>query len=266
MSANRYDAFAPAEMAARVEGAGVAKANLPALETLALALLAGAFVSLGAALYTLVMTAMPLGFGLGRWIGGFAFSLGLVMVLVGGAELFTGNNLIVMAWASRKVTGRQLLRNWGLVYLGNFAGALGTAMLVLLSGTLSLGDGAFAETAAEIARAKIALDPFEAFVRGILCNVLVCLAVWLCFAAHDVTGKVLAIVFPIAAFVALGFEHSIANMYLIPVGLLGQGSLDFGAVAHGLLVNLVPVSIGNMVGGGLLVAGVYWVIYLRRRR
>jgi formate/nitrite transporter len=233
---------------------------MPVIQTVMLGVLAGAFIAFGAMFFTLVMSGSPLGFGPGRLLGGFAFSLGLILVVVGGAELFTGNNLIVMAWAERKVTTFQLLHNWGVVYLGNFAGAIGTALMVHWSGTMALGDGAVAATVGGLAEAKVALPFSEAFLRGILCNVLVCLAVWLCFAAHDVASKVLAIVFPISAFVALGFEHSVANMYLVPVAwLAGAESVTLA----GFVRNLVPVTLGNIVGGGFFVAGVYWVIYLR---
>ncbi len=260
MSEQNIDAYTPAKMAELVEGIGVKKAALPTVPTLMLGLLAGAFIAFGAMFFTLVMTNQYMGLGSARLLGGIAFSLGLILVVVGGAELFTGNNLIVMAWADRKVTTLQLLRNWGLVYISNLSGAVGAAALVYWSGTLSFGDGAVAETALDIAIAKINIDPL-AFIRGILCNVLVCLAVWLCFAAHHVAGKILAIVFPISAFVALGFEHSVANMYFIPLGMLVSGGdisvMDF-------LNNLVPVTLGNIVGGGVFVALVYWAIYLRK--
>jgi formate/nitrite transporter len=253
------DAYPPAQVARLVEQVGVKKATLPALQTLALGVLAGAFIAFGAMYFTLVMAGSGLGFGPSRLLGGLAFSLGLILVVVGGAELFTGNNLIVMAWAERKVTSRQLARNWSLVYLANLVGSLGSALMMFWSGALSLGDGAVAETAVRIGEAKVALGFGQAFFRGILCNVLVCLAVWLCFAAHDVAGKVLAIIFPISAFVALGFEHSIANMYLIPIAwLAGAEAVTLGS----FLANLVPVTLGNIVGGGLFVALVYWLIYL----
>jgi formate/nitrite transporter len=258
---NAYDAHSPREIAALVEGVGVAKARLPVLDTLALAVLAGAFIAFGAMFATLVTTGNDFGFGLNRLIGGVAFSLGLILVVVGGAELFTGNNLIVMAWADRKITMRQLLRNWGLVFAGNFAGAVGAAVLVYLSGVLQLGEGAVADSASKIASAKVALPFADAFFRGILCNALVCLAVWLCFAAHTVSGKILAIIFPISAFVALGFEHSIANMYFIPLGWLLDAD---GVTLASFLGNLVPVTLGNIVGGSVFVALVYWMIYLRR--
>jgi formate transporter len=193
------DAYAPAEMAARVEEAGVGKARLPALPTLVLAMLAGAFIAFGAMFYTLVMIGNDLGFGPSRILGGIAFSVGLVLVIVGGAELFTGNALIVMAWASRRISLAALLRNWLLVYVGNLAGALGAAALVYLSGTLALDGGEVARTASMIAEAKLSLPADQAFFRGVLCNALVCLAVWLCFSARDVTGKILAIIWPISA-------------------------------------------------------------------
>ena len=256
----QFDAYAPAQIAARVEVAGVSKANLPVLKTLVLGVLAGAFIAFGAMFFTLVITDSGLGFGPQRLLGGVAFSLGLILVVIAGAELFTGNNLIVMAWADRKVTSIALLKNWLLVYIGNFAGAVLTAYAVSLSGTLGAGDGAVRDTAIAIATGKTELSIVEAFVRGVLCNALVCLAVWLCFAAHTVSGKILAIIFPISAFVALGFEHSVANMYLIPVGMLG------GAEAIGirdLLGNLIPVTAGNIVGGSVFIALVYWLVYLR---
>jgi formate/nitrite transporter len=204
-----------------------------------------------------------------------AFSLGLILVVVAGAELFTGNNLVAMAWASRQITTRQVARNWVLVYGGNFVGSVGTALLVFWSGTLALGDNAVALNAIQIAAAKVDLSWSEAFVRGVLCNALVCLAVWLCNSARSTTDKILAIVWPIAGFVALGFEHCIANMYFIPLGMLLKtdadlmASLDLspGALeslsAAGLTHNLIPVTLGNIVGGTLLVAGVYWFAYLR---
>jgi len=257
-NATGVDAYAPAEVAGRVEAAGMVKAALPADKLLVLAILAGAFIGFGAAFYTVAVSDPGLGFGPTRLLGGLAFSLGLVLVVVAGAELFTGNALIVMAWADRRVTTGALARNWVLSFVGNAAGAVGLAVAVWLTGLLVAGPAH--DTAVRIAEAKMALPFVEAFVRGILCNVLVCLAVWLCFAARSVTDKILAIVFPITAFVALGFEHSIANLYLLPVGLLAGAE---GGVA-GLVGNLVPVTLGNIVGGAGGVAAVYWVIYLRK--
>ena len=253
------DAYSPAEIARRVEAAGVAKARLAMVPLLALAVLAAAFIALGAVFFTVVITGSALGAGPTRLLGGAAFSTGLILVVVGGAELFTGNNLIVVAWVDRRISLAALLRNWGLVYLGNLAGASGIAVLVGLSGVL---DGEVGATARRIAEGKAALGPLEAFVRGVLCNVLVCLAIWLVFAARRVGGKILAIVPPIAAFVAAGFEHSIANMYLLPAGLWAGAEVTAGAI----VANLVPVTLGNIVGGGALVALTYWLIYIHPNR
>ena len=260
------DAYAPAQIAMRVREVGVTKAAMPVPTMFALAVLAGAFIALGALFYTVTMTtgskaAVP--FGLLRLAGGLAFSLGLVLVVVGGAELFTGNNLIAMAWASGRVTTPQIMRNWGWVYLGNLVGAVGTAALVWLAGIQSMGDGAVGETMVQIARSKIALDPVSAVARGVLCNVLVCLAVWLCMGARSVTDKILAILFPISAFVACGFEHSVANMYFLPIGVALAAGTSMPLSAVDALSNLALVTIGNIFGGTVLVALVYWTVYLR---
>lgn len=248
------DAYKPAEIARRIEEAGVGKAQLALVPMTALSLLAGAFIAFGGAFYTLVMTGADPGFGPARLLGGTAFSLGLILVVVGGAELFTGNALMVMAWVDRRIATTSMLRAWAIVYLGNLAGALAMAVLLKHSGTLN---GATGDLAIRIAEAKMALPPLEALLRGILCNALVCLAVWLTFAAHSVAGKILAILWPITAFVALGFEHSVANMYLIPLGLLLGAD---GGIA-GLLGNLVPVTAGNVIGGAGGVALTYWAAY-----
>jgi formate transporter len=261
------DAYAPAEIARRVESAGVAKAGLPLVPTLALGVLAGAFIAFGSLFYLVAVTDSGLGYGIERIVGGICFSLGLILVVVAGAELFTGNNLIVIAWADRKITWLQLLRNWGLVFVANFVGAAATAVIVDLSGIMGSHDGALGETAVRVAAAKTALPFGAAFLRGLLCNALVCLAVWLAMAAHSVSGKILAIIFPIAAFVAIGLEHSVANMFLIPLGLLvapdaGVAGLTIG----GLAGNLIPVTLGNIVGGSVFVALVYYVVYIRGAR
>ncbi len=257
---SQFDAYSPPQIAALVENLGVKKAGLPLLQTVTLGFLAGAFIAFGAMNFTVVMTGSDLGWGPSRLLGGVAFSLGLILVIIAGAELFTGNNLIVMAWADRRITLRQLLRNWALVYGANLVGAVAVALVAVWSGTLLLGDGAVLATAHDIARSKTALSFQQAFFRGVLCNVLVCLAVWLCFAAHSVSGKILAIIFPISAFVALGFEHSVANMYLIPVALFSGAE---GVTVLGFVENLVPVTLGNILGGSVFVAAVYWVAYRR---
>ena len=254
------DAYPPQEIARRVEQLGVAKAHADPVTVLVLAVLAGAFISLGALLFAVAVTGSTLGFGPTRLLGGAAFSLGLVLVVIAGAELFTGNNLIAMAWASRLISRREVMRNWCLAYVGNVAGCLGTVLLVVWADVGGLGNGAVGETVVRIARAKVELGPLEALARGILCNALVCLAVWLAIGARSVTDKILAIVFPVTAFVALGFEHSIANWFFLPFGYVLDGQA--AAAAR----NLVLVTIGNLLGGTLLVASVYWVAYLRNER
>lgn len=259
-----HDAYPPPEIARNVERIGVAKARLDALTLLALAVLAGAFVALGALLFAVVITGSTLGFGLTRLVGGLSFCLGLVLVVVAGAELFTGNNLIAMAWASRLLRTREVARSWLLAYAGNVAGCLGTVALVLWADVAALGGGAVGESAVAIARAKAELSVGEAFARGILCNALVCLAVWLALGGRSVTDKVLAIVFPITAFVAMGLEHSIANWFFLPWALVldPDGVVPLAGAAR----NLAAVTAGNVVGGTVLVAAVYWVAYLRRGR
>jgi formate/nitrite transporter len=253
------DAFAPSEMAKRVQKAGVAKARLALLPLSVLGILAGVFIGFGALLFLIVTTGAGDSFGPVRLAGGFAFSLGLILVVVGGAELFTGNTLIVMAWAGSQVTTGDLLRNWAVTYLANLAGALGLTLAVIAAGTLELAEGKVGETAAWVAAAKLALSPMQAFARAVLCNALVCLAIWLTFAARDVAGKILAIVWPISAFVAMGFEHSVANMFLLPLGLYAGAEGATGDVA----ANLAIVTAGNIVGGAGGVAATYWACYLR---
>ena len=261
------DAYAPAQIAMRVREVGVTKAAMPVLTMFALAVLAGAFIALGALFFTITMTTgttgQPQAFGLMRLAGGLTFSLGLILVVVGGAELFTGNNLIAMAWASGRVTTQQVMRNWGWVYLGNLVGAVGTAVLVWLAGVHNMSDGAVGETMVRIARAKVSLDPVSALARGILCNVLVCLAVWLCMGARSVTDKILATVFPITAFVACGFEHSVANMYFLPIGVALAAGTSAPLSVTDAVSNLALVTVGNILGGTILVALVYWFVYLR---
>jgi formate transporter len=258
------DAYSPPEVARRVRDVGLAKARRDAITTFVLAVLAGAFISLGALLFTVIVTGSTLGFGATRLLGGVGFSLGLILVVVAGAELFTGNNLLAMAWASRLITFRSVLRNWVIVYLGNLAGALGTVALVQLAGLDQSGGGAVGLTIHAIARHKVGLGLAPLFALAVLCNGLVCLAVWLSMAARSVTDTVLAIVFPIAAFVAIGLEHSVANMFFLPWAAVARG-LD-GALLAGAARNIAVVTLGNIAGGTLLVAGVYWLAYLRPGR
>jgi formate transporter len=269
------DAFTPPEMAERMENAGVKKASLDFWSMFALATLAGTFIGLGAEFFTLVTTDSGLGYGMNKLVGGLAFSLGLILVVVAGAELFTGNNLIVMAWVGGKLPLGQLMRNWVTVYLGNLVGSLGMVALMYLSRQWAFANYQVGATALNIANAKVNLSFTEGVIRGMLCNILVCLAVWLCVSGRSVIDKILAIVFPITAFVASGFEHSIANMYFIPLGLLLKGEPEVlvaaGKVAgdlvnlnlQGFAHNLLAVTTGNIFGGGFMVAAVYWFIYRR---
>lgn len=260
------DPYTPAEMAARVEAGGVAKATLDLPRTFALAVLAGAFIGLGAMASTVAGTDTGLGYGPTRLLSGLAFCLGLILVLVGGAELFTGNALIAMAWAARRVSTATLLRNWAIVYAGNLVGAVATAVGIHLSGVHALGGGKVAATAVAIASAKTSLGFGEALLRGVFGNALVCLAVWLGFSARTTTDKVLCIIFPVTAFVAAGFEHSIANMYSIPTGMLLRAGSDAPITwDRFLVVNLLPVTLGNIVGGSLMVGLAYWFVFLRKR-
>lgn len=259
------DAYAPSEVAARVRDTGVTKARMGLLTMFTLAILAGAFIALGALFFTVTVTDSTNGYGFTRFAGGLAFSLGLILVIVAGAELFTGNNLVAMAWASRLVSTRDLVRNWVVVYAGNAVGAVGTVALVWAGNVDEFASGQVGDKALAIAESKAALDIPEAIALGILCNALVCLAVWLTMAGRTVTDKILAIIFPITAFVAIGFEHSVANMFFLPYGLALDG-FQSSALITGSLRNLAAVTVGNIIGGTLLVAGVYWLAYLRREQ
>jgi formate/nitrite transporter len=267
------DAFAPAEIASLVRTRGIAKANAPTITTFVLGILAGAFIALGAVLSTVIGTGSSLGFGLTRWFAGIGFSLGLILVVVAGAELFTGNNLLSMSVVSGSLTVRRLLGNWTIVYAGNLVGALSIVVMVWLAGWWEQGDAAVGRTAVAIAATKASLGFWECAVRGILANALVCLAVWLATGGRTIVDKVFAIIFPISAFVAAGFEHSVANMYFIPIGMLlkDEPALAGAAPAEqlarlvpaGLLTNLAAATLGNIVGGAVLVGVVYWFVYLR---
>jgi len=264
------DAYAPREIAQRIESVGVSKARLPALPLLMLGMLAGAFIGLGAMLFVLVKSDATLSFASSAILGGLVFSLGLLLVVVAGAELFTGNNLLVMAWADGRIGSAEVLRNWVLVCLANFIGAAGLAVLVFASGHPDLNGGAVGQQVVKIALAKQELSPVQTFFRGVLCNVLVCMAVWMAMAGRSVVDKAVAVVPPIMAFVAAGFEHSIANMYLMPLAMLLQHFGPLGATPPvtwgGMLGNLLPVMAGNLVGGSVLVGLSYYLIYGRQAK
>lgn len=253
------DAYSPREIAARVHEVCLLKARLPFLQLAMLGVLAGGFIGLGSLYYVIVVSDPALPHALQRVLGGVVFSLGLLLVVVAGAELFTGNNLLAMAWADGRLSTRDVLYNWAVVSVANFAGAAGLALVVLLSGHA----GQYAGTYLEIAAAKSSLPLAQAFFLGVLCNVLVCLAMWMVLAGRSVVDKFIAIVLPISAFVAAGFEHSIANMYFLPLAMLLQASAGQSVEYAWLWRNLVPVIAGNLVGGSVLVALVYYVIYRR---
>jgi len=274
------DALLPPEMALACEAAGAAKAGRNAFALIVLGVLAGAFIALGAMFMTVVLTGTgDLPWGFARLLAGLVFSLGLILVIVGGAELFTGDSLMIVACASQRITLGALLRAWSLVYVGNIAGAVGTAALVFLAGQHGFNGGAVGKTALAVASAKSALPTVQLFFLAVLCNVLVCLAVWMSFGARSTTDKIMVIVPPVAAFVAAGFEHSIANLYLLPYGLalkawagpefwtaIGQSAAAYSELTSAsALHNIAVATIGNLVGGSLMVGAVYWFVYIRQR-
>jgi formate transporter len=266
------DAYAPKEIALKVEKVGVAKAHMATLPLVMLGLLAGAFIGLGGLLFVIVKSDASLSFAVSQLLGGFVFCLGLILVVIAGAELFTGNNLLAMAWADGQISSREVLRNWLLVCVANFLGTTGLALLVYLSGHTHANGGAIGATVLKIALNKQNLVWYEAFFRGVLCNVLVCMAVWMTMAGRSVIDKVIAIIFPITAFVAAGFEHSIANMYFMQLALIIQyfdpvatsnvlGVANNALSVAGMFGNLVPVILGNLVGGSVFVGLTYHLIY-----
>jgi formate transporter len=274
-----FDAILPASMAVRAEQSGVTRAATDPLTVFVLSILAGAFVAFGAIFATTVTAGGGLSYGVGRLLTGLVFSAGLVMVIIAGAELFTGNNLIVMAWASRKIRTSALLLNWVLSFSGNFVGAIATAVLVFYSTQYTFGDGAVGLVALNIANAKSSLQFIPALILGILCNALVCLAVWMLFSARTNIDRIVTAIPPVAIFAAAGFEHCIANIYFIPMGLfikagapdsfwkaIEKTAADFPELTwSNFIANMLPVTIGNIIGGSLLVGVVYWFVYLRKR-
>lgn len=277
---NNIDALLPQEMAEKAEAIGVRKSETPFFAMFTLSLLAGAFIGLGAMFSTITAAgSASLPYGVARLLIGLTFCIGLVLVIVGGAELFTGNNLVVMAWASGKVSTRSLLHKWVIVYFGNFVGAIGTAVMVFLTRQYTFNVGSVGEAALKIAASKVDLGFIQALMLGVLCNLLVCLAVWLSFSARSTTDKILAIIFPVTAFVAASFEHSVANMYFIPYAIfiksfdpafvtsLAERAPELSRLTWSafFLDNLLPVTIGNIIGGAGLVAAIYWFIYLSKK-
>ena len=263
-----FNAYSPSEIQDAIETVGVKKANLPVLPCFMLAVVAGGSIGLGALYYTIVASDAELSFATTRVVGGLAFSLGLALVLVAGAELFTGNNLIVMAWASRRVSTRAMLRNWLIVYCGNLVGALGLVVLVLLSHHLDMNGGRIGLSILNTAVGKISPDVVTLFFKGVLCNLLVCMGVWLAYAGRSVTDKIVGLILPVSAFVAAGFEHCVANMYFLPLAWVmtatGQVPAGFDAsviTLPGIIHNLVPVTLGNIAGGSGFVGLAYWTIY-----
>jgi formate transporter len=271
------DAFTPAEVANKVKTLGVSKANMPFLPLLVLSMMAGAFISFGAMYYTVAMTHPAEAYGAAKLLGGLAFSLGFILVAIAGGELFTGNNLIVMAWAKKRITLARLLKNWSLVYFGNALGAFITVYLVFASGFLDGGHHGVGVAALKAGLAKVDLTTTEAFVRGIFCNALVCLASWMVYASRTVVDKVFAVIFPISAFVAMGFEHCIANMFMIPMAMVASLNPEIVAVSgisadaiqnltiSGFIANIIPVTLGNIFGGSVMVGMSLYVIYLYGR-
>ena len=275
-----FDAIMPATMAVRAEESGVKRASTDPITLFALSILAGAFISFGAIFATTVSAgAVGMPYGVVRLLIGLVFSTGLIMVVVGGAELFTGSNIIVMAWASGKVTTRALLLNWVISFAGNFVGAIATAVLMFYTTQYTFGGGAVGLTALSTASAKTSLAFIPALTLGIMCNALVCLAVWMCYSARTSIDRVVTVIPPIAAFAAAGFEHCIANIYFIPIGLfikagapdvfwkaIGKTPADFPELTweNFFVGNLIPVTIGNIIGGSIMVAAIYWFIYLRK--
>ena len=289
-----FDPLLPAAVAARAEAGGIKKASADTLTLLVLSVLAGAFISFGAIFATTVSAggasivsasgalefSVGLPYGVTKLLAGLAFSIGLILVLVGGAELFTGNTMIVMAWANGRVSTPAILRNWLIVFCGNFAGAFLTAVLMFYTTQYTFGNGVIGSAALYSAHSKASLSFVPAVALGIMCNALVCLAVWMCYGARTMLEKIFAIIPPVSAFVAAGFEHSIANIYYLSIALfikagapdsfwasIHKTAADFPALTwtNFLIGNLLPVTIGNIIGGSVMVGAVYWFVYLRQK-
>ena len=274
---NDSNFLSPKEVATKWSETGLSKCKIPVLKMFILAVLAGVYIAFGAELFLLVSSDSTLGFGFTRFISASVFTVGLMLVVVGGAELFTGNNLIVIAVLDKKARWTDLFKSWFVVYIGNFVGSIILALFIFWSGTWGLNNNLVGANVLKVASSKISLSFVQAFFRGVLCNWLVCLAVWLSMASKDIIGKLFAIYFPIMAFVASGFEHSVSNMFIISYGMLlktvpdvikasGKTLLDFANLNYATLFtkNLIPVTLGNILGGAVFVGVVYWYIYLKK--
>ena len=263
----RPDALTPAETLAKAESLGVSKSSMASGRCFLSAMLAGAFIAFGALYFCIVLGDAQLPFAVQRILGGTCFCLGLVLVLCCGAELFTGNILLVCAKASGRIGWGALLRNWGIVWLGNLAGALVAVALVQLAQVPPMNGGEVGQAMVSVAAGKVVLEPVPLFFKAVLCNVFVCLAVWIGFSARTVVDKVVGILLPISAFVACGFEHCVANMFFLVNGFAAN-CLGFGAPGalglDGIAYNLALSTVGNIVGG-VLVGLAYWGIYRTRR-
>ncbi len=275
----RRDAYSPQQTARIVKKKALIRARLTVSQTFILSILAGIYVALGAQFATFVTSDSTLHFGATALIAGIVFSLGLILVETAGAELFTGNNLNIVGYLSNIITTRELLRIWMIVYIGNFFGGLIMVFLMLKTHQWEFFHSMVGAKALIIAHKKVNLTFTEAFTRGVLCNALVCLNVWLCYSSQNLADKILSVIFPIGGFVASGFEHCVANMYFIPMGVALRENPSVVAVAekmtghtldlsrltwNGFLINnLIPVTLENIVGGVFLIGAVFWFIYLR---
>lgn len=253
--------YSPTEIAERLVAAGEGKTRLSALNMLLLGIFAGAFIALAGVAATFANVYV------GKLAGACVFPCGLAMVVVAGSELFTGNNLIIISVLEKRSTVGGMLKNWGLVYLGNLIGSLLVVVLTVYGGVFANQDVATALVSTAAAKANIGLA--DAFLKGVLCNFLVCIAVWMSLGTKTAEGKILVVFFPIMAFVISGFEHSIANMFYLPGGILTAAKYGIEAaglnLGNALLNNLLPVTIGNIIGGCVLVGCGYWAIYLRKK-
>jgi formate transporter len=262
------DAYSPAEIQAKVESLGVKKAKMPFLACFVLSVVAGVGIALGGMFCCIVLADASLSFAVQKILGGVAFCLGLTLVVVGGAELFTGNCLIVMAWANRQLSSLAVLRNWSIVWIGNLVGSLALVFMLFMAHFADANHGAVGDAIVHIAAAKIAPDFTTLFFKGVLCNLLVCLAVWLTYAGRGVADKVAGLILPVSAFVAAGFEHCVANMFFLPMAwvLVQTGHVPAGMDVStidlaGIVHNLIPATLGNIVGGAGFVGLVYWLVY-----